>query len=168
MDVNNSKVKAFESLVRLYHNLLLFFFLRIGVAAADGEDLCQLTFLRIYKYRKSYTDSAKFTTYLYMIARQVRVDQIREKVRQGKVTDALKRQVTFNEAQPYHRPEYGLADDLQLALSKLSEAHREVVVLGMLQDMPYQEVAKILGVPLGTIKSRMHHALRQLKELLEK
>lgn len=130
--------------------------------------MAQQTFIRLYRYRSTYEKTAKFTTYLYLLARQVRVDEVRKLIRLQKIRDGVKAEVELRESLPQKEEPFGLADDLQAALAQLSEAHREVVVLGMLQELPYQEVAEILGVPVGTVKSRMHHALRELKVLLEK
>ena len=57
--------------------------------------------------------------------------------------------------------------DVLWALSRLPEGMREVVVLGVMQDMPYAEIAEILGIPVGTVKSRMFNALRKLKEIFD-
>ena len=68
---------------------------------------------------------------------------------------------------PRQAPEFGLRDDLQRALARLDEAHRDVVVLGLVQELPYQEVGEILGIPVGTVKSRMFNALKLLRGYLE-
>ena len=73
---------AFELLVRRHHQPLLNFFLRMGVDR-DAEDLVQQTFIRLYNYRQRYRPSAKFTTFLYLLARQVWVDELRRRGRRG-------------------------------------------------------------------------------------
>ncbi len=166
--VRDGDEKAFAELITLHQKTLLNFFLRLNVPYSDAEDLVQLTFLKLYRYRESYTRTAKFTTYLFLLARQIWVDEVRRRIKQNKVKDALKADVAFQESLPYKNPEFGLNDDLQKALSKLSDAHREVVVLGMLKELPYLEISKITGVPVGTVKSRMHHALKLLRGELEK
>ena len=159
---------AFEALVLRHQKPLLNFFCRLGIGLSDAEDLAQLTFVRLYRYRDTYRPEAKFTTYLYLIARQVRVDEVRRRIRAERTRNALAEEVAFEMANPPPAPSPGLRDDLQAALDQLDEPHREVVVLGLVRDLPYQEVAEILGIPVGTVKSRMHHALRRLRELLEK
>jgi RNA polymerase sigma-70 factor (ECF subfamily) len=67
-------------------------------------------------------------------------------------------------------PSVGRADareDVRWAVAQLSEPHREVVELGVFQDLPYAEVAEILGIPVGTVKSRMSNALKKLKEVFD-
>ena len=157
---------AFEQLVLRHEKPLLNFFLRSGVYT-DAEDLVQQTFIRLYRYRAKYAPTAKFTTFLYLLARQVRVDEVRKRIRLRNLREKLAEENRRAEPIQADAPYTGASDDLQAALSQLSEAHREVVVLGMLQDLPYTEVSEILGVPVGTVKSRMFHALRTLRRILE-
>lgn len=159
---------AFRVLVDRNRKALLNFFVRLGVNTFDAEDLAQQTFIRLYRYRSSYEKTAKFTTYLYLLARQVRIDEVRRILRQQKIRESLKAEAKFQESLPRESEAPVAADDLQVALAKLTEAHREVIVLGMLQELPYQEVADILGIPVGTVKSRMHHALKELRIILGK
>ena len=159
--------RAFEALVLKHQRPLMNFFRRLGVNTNDAEDLAQQTFIKIYRNRKTYTPSAKFTTWLYLVARQVRVDEIRAAARREKIRLAVKAEVDAEEAMPRRTPQFGLRDDLQSALDRLDEAHRAVVVLGMVQELPYQEVAEILGIPVGTVKSRMFNALKLLREYLD-
>ncbi len=159
--------RAFETLVLRHQKPLLNFFVRSGVYT-DAEDLVQQTFVRLYRYRARYSPTAKFTTFLYLMARQVRVDEIRKRIKLANLRAKLKTDAENAEPSPADAPYTGVSDDLQAALAKLPDAHREVVVLGMLQELPYAEVAEILGVPLGTVKSRMFHALRSLRQLLDK
>ena len=157
---------AFEQLVIRHQKPLLNFFYRLGVYT-DAEDLVQLTFVRLYRYRGKYSPDAKFTTFLYLLAKQVRVDEVRKRIRLRNLREKLAEENKLAEPVQADAPYTGASDDLQAALAQLSEAHREVVVLGMLQDLPYTEVSEILGVPIGTVKSRMFHALRTLRRILE-
>ena len=159
--------RAFEALVSKHQRPLMNFFRRLGVNNNDAEDLAQQTFIKIYRNKGTYRPSAKFTTWLYFVARQVRIDEIRAAARREKIRLAVKAEVEAEEAMPRHAPQFGLRDDLQSALDRLDEAHRDVVVLGLVQELPYQEVAEILGIPEGTVKSRMHNALKKLREYLD-
>jgi len=159
---------AFSSLVEKFQRPLMNFFHRMGVNMVDAEELAQLTFIKLYRSRKSYRPSAKFTTWLYLLARQVRADDVRSRIRGDRLRRDLKAEEEAMEAAPRHSPQFGLRDDLQRALDSLDAAHRDVVVLGMVQELPYDEVAGILGIPVGTVKSRMHNALKRLREFLDK
>ncbi len=159
---------AFAAIVGKFQRPLMNFFHRMGVNMVDAEELAQLTFIKLYRSRKSYRPSAKFTTWLYLLARQVRVDDVRSRIRGERLRRGLKAEEEAFEAAPRQSPQFGLRDDLQRALDSLDAAHRDVVVLGMVQELPYDEVSGILGIPVGTVKSRMHNALKRLREFLEK
>jgi RNA polymerase sigma-70 factor (ECF subfamily) len=156
---------AFAVLVRRHQKMLLNFFLRSGVQY-DAEDLVQQTFLRVYRYRDRYTPRAKFTTFLFLIARQVWIDELRRRARTGRLADALAREPEPPAGASGLPPERG-GLDIAGAVAALPEAMRQVVELGVYQDLPYAEVARILGIPEGTVKSRMYHAIRMLRERLE-
>jgi RNA polymerase sigma-70 factor (ECF subfamily) len=144
-----------------YSRNLLNFFWRQGVSMSDGEDLLQETFLRLWKYRDRYVKTAKLSTFLFVIARQVRLDALRGATRRAKREEDFMAEVP-DRAEP---PSPCVREDVRWAMSRLSEPMREVVELGVFQDLPYAEIARIQGVPVGTVKSRMSNALSKLKEL---
>lgn len=155
---------AFEELVRRHQQPLMNFFARLG-APSDAEDLAQETFLRLYRYRARYRANAKFTTYLYLLARQVRIDCLRRGMRRDALHDRAAAEA------PQHAEPSALAQgarlDADAALALLSEPMREVVVLAILQGLPHQETSAILGIPVGTVKSRLSIALHRLRNLME-
>ena len=157
---------AFACLVEKYKDILLNFFLRKGVSYADGQDLAQRTFLRLWKYRTKYEPQAKFTTFLFLLAGQESVDFYRAEGRRTSLAEGLTREaeVRADERTPTSPAE---GEDGRRAVSRLSPSLRDVVELGVFQDLPYAEVGEILGIPVGTVKSRMFNALRKLKEILE-
>lgn len=160
-------LKAFERLVVRHQQHLLNFFVRCGVYT-DAEDLVQQTFVRLYRYRHRYERRAKFTTFLYLLARQVRVDEVRKRIRIQRIKDRAKEHEETLGAPAEAPPRDGLlADTLQKALDRLPEKQREVVVLGVLRELPYADISAILEIPIGTVKSRMFHALRELRQLLK-
>lgn len=160
--------EAFATLVKRYQKKLLNFFIRSGVNY-DEEDLVQDTFLRIYRYRKRYVASAQFTTFLFMIARQVWIDELRRRQRRQLLKERL-----YKEPEPKAEEQIGagesasVAMDLAKALAALPPEMREVVELAVYQDLPYQEVADIMNIPVGTVKSRMFNALRKMRAYMDK
>lgn len=142
---------------------LLNFFWRQGVSFSEGEDLVQETYLRLWKYRREYKRTAKLSTFLFFIARQVRLDALRRETRRGR------REEAWGEGMPASAPppEPGVEGDVRWAVSRLSPPLRDVVELGVFQDLPYAEVAAALGIPVGTVKSRMSNALKKLKEIMD-
>lgn len=145
---------------RKFERNLLNFFWRQGVSISEGEDLVQETYLRLWNYRREYKPTAKLSTFLFLIARQVRIDALRRQTRREI------REERWGKEQPdTQQPDSYTIDDVRWAVSRLSEPLREVVELGVFQDLPYAEVAEILSIPVGTVKSRMSNALKKLKEI---
>lgn len=158
-------VSAFAVLVQKYQNVLLNFFLRKGVSYDDGQDLAQQTFLRLWNYRKKYEPQAKFTTFLFLLAGQIAVDFYRTETRRRNLVENLT-QETDVRAADVQRTVLAEGDDVRQAVARLPEGLRDVVELGVFQDLPYGDISEILEIPVGTVKSRMFNALRKLKELL--
>lgn len=156
--------EAFTRLVQRHQNALLNFFTRMGVSS-DGEDLVQETFVRLYRFRARYRPTARFGAYLYLIARQVWADRGRKIVRFERLTAAFQNELEIGGGNGSERA--GEALDLEAALERLSPKLREAVVLNICQGLCYQEVAEALGIPLGTVKSRLNLAFTALRELLD-
>lgn len=154
--------RALLELVNRYRDPLVNHFLRRGVQH-EYEDLAQETFVRLYKARKRYRVRAKFRTYLYHIAHRVWLDHYRKTKRRARREDAFR-----GEPRPAaggHRAE--ARHDADWALRQLPETHRAVVVHSVFDQLPHAEIAEILRIPVGTVKSRLHHGLRELRTLLE-
>ena len=156
-------LEAFETLVDRYQKKMLNYFLRMGVYT-DGEDLVQETFVRLYRYRDRYRPTAKFSTFLYTIARTVWIDRVRKSDRQTRLKEAVSNELA---TPPEKKTATGARMDVRHAVASLPEKLRAVVVLNVFQGLKYQEVATVLDVPEGTVKSRMHTAMKELKDLLD-
>jgi RNA polymerase sigma-70 factor (ECF subfamily) len=158
---------AFAVLVKRHQKMLVNYFARSSVQY-DYEDLVQQTFLRLYRYRDRYTPTAKVTTFLFLLARQVWIDELRRRKRHERLVEGL----TAAPHPEFVNPEAADAGasggmDLERALASLPEGLRQVVELGVYQDLPYAEVAEILEIPVGTVKSRMFNALAKMRAYLE-
>ena len=160
---------AFAEIVRRYQDVLLNFFLRSAVSFVDGQDLAQRTFLRLWRYRRKYRpEGAKFTTFLFMLARQESIDFFRAEARRREREDALMAAA----AEQASAAKGGAAataagEAVRRAVGRLTPTLRDAVELVVFQDLPYAEAGEILGVPLGTVKSRIFNALKKLKEYLD-
>ena len=148
---------------RKSEKMLLNFFVRHGVSPSEGEDLVQETYLRLWNYRGAYRNTAKLSTFLFLIARQVRIDALRRQMRR----EAREESWMADRADVEPPKTYGRREDVLWAVSQLTEPLREVVELGVFRDLPYADVAGILGIPVGTVKSRMSNALKRLKEIFD-
>ena len=137
-----------------------------------GEDLAQEAFLRVFTRRKDYQPQGKFSTWLWQIALNLCRDEARYQSRHPVVFP----EVEDSEDEPGGPVESvapGLSPDLnvahleqaeivRLALSRLAEPYRTVVVLRHYEGLKFSEIAEILGIPEGTVKSRMVEALNRL------
>ncbi|NCC50677.1 MAG: sigma-70 family RNA polymerase sigma factor [Spartobacteria bacterium] len=154
--------EAFCALVRRHQQALLNFFARMG-ADTDKEDLAQDTFVRLYKSRATYEPRARFTTFLYRLARNVWIDDLRKRIR--------KEEVFVHTAEEWEAPDAvchaAVCDarmDVQSALDSLSDKLRMVMILRVYQGLEYDEIAEALTIPPGTVKSRINLAMSRLKE----
>ena len=167
---------GFEELVQRHRTPLINFCYRIVWDRDLAEDVVQEVFVRIHRHRADYEPRAKFTTYLYRIARNCSVDYLRKSRHQRKdrsldAEDEDGRSLYDNVDQRAENPAAGankeeFADSVIEAIQSLPEEHRIVFILSEVEDMKYAEISEVLDVPVGTIKSRMHNATKKLREKL--
>ncbi len=153
---------AFRQLVERHQRPLLNFFARMG-ASTHGEDLAQETFIRLWNYRHKYKPSAKFTTFLYTLARHAWLDFVRRQIRFRLFSDRYREEIPASTDGGLGKLRRQL--DIQAALDRLSPKLREVLVLAVHQGLSYEEISAILSIPVGTVKSRVSNALATLQEL---
>lgn len=157
--------EAFASLVRRYQGRLMNFFARLG-DQGNAEDLVQETFMRLYRNRKRARPEARFTTYVHTLAHRVWVDHVRRSARRADTLERAGRDPLVVNPGSVPLPDGGRLDADRL-LARLSPAHREAIVCVILEGLEYGEAAAVLGVPEGTVKSRVHYALRQLRQVID-
>lgn len=167
---------AFESLVRRHQRGLMNYFFRMLWNRQTSEDLTQEVFVKVFTHVESYQATAKFTTYLYRIARNTWIDHLRRTKHQRRVgsLDATNEDgrslgdslalVTDGPDEELGKRE--LVERVLNAISSLDEPHREVLVMSEVQGMRYSDIAEALGIPVGTVKSRMFNAMKRLREKL--
>lgn len=160
--VRKGDEEAFADLVRRHQERMVNFFRRLG-AYHHEEDLAQEVFVRVYRYRKRYRPKARFTTFLYTLARHVWADHCRKAGRRRRALDrAMEEAVTEVSTNRRRRMS---ALEAEEALNRLSDKLRVVLVLSLYQGLTYEEIGEVLGIPVGTVKSRVFSALRALKEI---
>jgi len=148
-----------------HHKHLYNFFLRQTLNQQISEDLVQEVFFRLLKYRHTYQGQGKFTTWLFQIARNARIDFLKK---YGRKTEPI--EVVEQLANDDANPEENVAQDsdimlMRTALAKLSPDKREVLILSRFQNMRYRQIAQILGCRVGTIKARVFRALKDLTKI---
>ena len=168
--------ESFEKLI-LRHQMGVFnFFMRLMRDRQAAEDQTQEVFLRLYLHADRYEVTAKFTTYLYRIARNCWVDYLRRLKRRGRMGSLDKE--TAEGANLYdrlaadvERPDARAENEdraalIEAAIEALPEEQRVVFVLSEIQGMKYADIAETLDIPVGTVKSRMHGAVQRLRDYL--
>ena len=151
-------------LIRRHQSALLNFFCRLGVSIHDAEDLVQETLVRVFRYRHKYVPSAKFTTFLYRIARHAWIDRWRQAQRRLRLVEAVAAESESEDSRSAGR--MGTRLDAQAALAHLPGKLRIVIVLSVYQGMAYEEIAATLRIPVGTVKSRVFLAMNRLREVM--
>jgi len=159
--VRNGVGEMLGVLFERYQVSLFNFYLRLTGDRTTSEDLVQEVFFRILKYRQTYRHETPFRAWMYQIARNARVDYLRRKKPETswepEMSPAVAPVDTAQQSQ-----ETAL---LHRALMQMPDEKREVLVLSRFQDLKYEEIAHLLGCELGTVKTRVHRALQELREI---
>ena len=167
---------AWEELVRQHTRQVYGLCFRFTNSAQEAQDLTQEVFLRVFKTIKSFRSTeGSFHTWLARVTRNLLIDHYR-RTRQERVTDSIEEQLPMLEeagGAASVRPDQALAGReaaaiLQATLQKLSPDLREAVILRDLQEMEYREIAGVLNIPEGTVKSRINRGRAELARLLRK
>ena len=173
---------AWEELVQRYHRRIYNICYRFAGSPDDAQDLTQEVFIKMYRTLNSYDlERGAFMTWVTTMARNLLVDHFR-KTKQDRVSDSLDTAPSEHEdAMPLSEqlPDTGVAPDTRAqsqevgetvhrALQKLSPDLREAVILRDLQDMDYKDIATVLKVPEGTVKSRINRGRAELARLLQR
>lgn len=171
----NNTVKAYEILVERYKNPLTNYVFRFLGDYEACMDVVQETFIKVYRYKDSYSSIAKFSTWIYTIAGNLaRTEYQRRRRRKFFSINAFgdEKEETFDIPDENYRPDQmtdsGIKDEIiQRAIQKVSPAYREMVILRDIQGLSYEEISEISGITVGTVKSRINRGRAQLQKLLE-
>jgi RNA polymerase sigma-70 factor (ECF subfamily) len=158
---------AFAELVETMERPLLYFARSIVHDDEAALDVLQTVWMAAFREIRRLDDPAALRSWLYRITRGRAVDHVRRDVARASAEQALADEVEEVESSP-EEPRFDVEDAAALhrALATLGVRHREVLVLHFLEDMPVDDVAAVVGCPPGTVKSRIFHAKRALKEAL--
>ncbi len=164
--VRGGDLDCLGDLFERHHRALYGFFVHLTGNRSASEDLVQLVFERILKYRHTYRDEGKFSAWIYRLARTVAADFFR---RHARVPHSVAPEDLHDLAD--EQPDAGARaetnDDLSLmreALASLPLEQREVLTLHRLQHLPHAEIARLLNCRVGTVKVRLHRAVSALRD----
>jgi RNA polymerase sigma-70 factor (ECF subfamily) len=173
---------AWEEIVQRYHRRIYNICYRFAGSGDDAQDLTQEVFIKMYRTLNTYdVERAAFMTWVTTVTRNLLVDHFR-KTKHDRMTDSLDAPISEHEdAMPLSDriEDSSLPPDARVqsretresvhhALQKLSPELREAVILRDLQDMDYREIATVLRVPEGTVKSRINRGRAELARLLQR
>jgi RNA polymerase sigma-70 factor, ECF subfamily len=169
---------AFAELVDKYKQPVMNFVFRTLRDEIEAEDLAQTVFLQAYKSRRRYRQTAKFSTWLFTIARNLCLNEIRRRSRHP--AESIEETHTEHEDQPRQQYEdksqiappesvlHGeLAQKIEEALAALPENQRTAILLCRQDELSYEEIAEVLGCSLSATKSLIHRGRETLKEKLK-
>jgi RNA polymerase sigma factor (sigma-70 family) len=165
--VRNGDLEHLSMLFERYHRRLFAFCYRMTDDPATGQDVVQEVFVRVLKYRKTYRDSGSFESWLFQIARNVCSDFLKKRSAIHSV-DELSNAAMID---PGHESRFQQSEEiaiLRLALRQLPPEKRELIILARYRGMTYEQLAKVMDADTGTIRVRLHRAIKQLEEIFHK
>ncbi len=155
----NGDKKAFDKIVQRYHNELYYTALGIVKSGWDALDICQETFLKAFSSLDTLKDVSKFRAWINRIL----INKCNDNFRRNKrvtVVDFIENEGFFEDSKEENI-------DLLKALSLLKEESRVILTLRYFQDLSIKEIASIVEVPEGTVKSRLSNGLKELRKLMK-
>lgn len=179
--VRSGDVDAYELLVLRYQARVYSHVCRMLGNGDEAADVTQEVFVKVYTTLNQFRGQASFQTWLYRVTANLCVDRHRRRLRSPQIgrsldapveTDSGEVEAEYPDTDPEGSPEDSvLSKELQVrvreAMDQLSEKLKSVMVMHDLDGLSYEEIADVLSIPLGTVKSRLFHARAALKELLE-
>ncbi|MEE2887615.1 MAG: RNA polymerase sigma factor [Planctomycetota bacterium] len=164
--------EAFAAIVGEYEERLVRFFYRLCWDRDRAEDFTQDLFLKLLRGARRYQPQGRLSTFLFRVATNLWIDFYRSGKVRGRLYSLDQVMMTGEPVIKTDKETVGPADDLLLdeekeqlreAVSQLTEPHRLVLELAIYQQMPYAQISKVLEIPVGTVKSRMHNCVRALR-----
>jgi RNA polymerase sigma-70 factor, ECF subfamily len=171
--VKEGDVRAFEQLVELHQRAVIGTVARMLNNVEDAHDVSQQVFVRVWRSAGRYEPSAKFTTWLFTITRNLVFNEMRRRGRKREVSMEEEKETHHREpsASERYQPDTVVAQDelesaIDRAIQSLPEKQRLAVLLRRDQDLPYEDICEILGMSLSAVKSLLFRARNDLKEKL--
>ncbi len=158
--VSNGDLDKAAVLYERYKKPVLGYFYRNTVRNETAEDLMQQVFFRVINYRKSFSEGYTFKPWLFRIARNV----LQDAVQKNKISfTSLDEGLGFQEEEEMYTTEQEA--QLKIALQKLPDEYREVILLSRYEELKYDEIAAVLQISTALVKVRVHRGLKILREI---
>jgi RNA polymerase sigma-70 factor, ECF subfamily len=161
--------EAFAALFRFFAPRLKRYFLRIGCPARQAEDLVQETMLRVWDRADRYDPGrAQASTWIFTVARNLRLDSLRGERRPEPESEALLSALPDpSDGADLMLESHRREERVRAALAALPEDQLEILQLSFFEDVAHSDIAQRLGLPLGTVKSRIRRALQRLRKTMD-
>jgi RNA polymerase sigma factor (sigma-70 family) len=167
--IRGGDMEAFRLLVEAHQSRVVGTITKMLGSDAEAEDLAQQVFIRIWKSAPRYKPTAKFTTWLFRITRNLVFNELRRKRHFANRVEEIPEPVERSEKEP---DQVLLDSELQIAIqdaiNKLPETQRLAIVLRRYEEMPYEEIATVMGTTVPAVKSILFRARAELRERLAK
>lgn len=170
----NGDEKAFEILIQRFKNPLTNYVFRFLGDYDSCVDVVQETFIKVYRYKDNYNSVAKFSTWVYTIAGNLAKTEYKRKQRRNlfSISNYGDENKTFEIPDESFRPDVTVdsnmkSEIIQNALLKVRDSYREAVILRDIQGLSYEEIAEIIGIEVGTVKSRINRGRAELQKFLK-
>ncbi len=173
-NVINGQFDSFDVLVDRYKNRLLNFVFRFVKDYDVAEDIVQETFLRVFRKRRDYKAIANFSTWIFTIAGNLAKSELRRRKR----WKFLSLDSFSDNEKSFELPDTGMGPDrvtavrlldeqVQKAIDSLHDKYKEALILRDVEGMSYKQIAEIMSIPVGTVKSRVNRARLKLQKKLK-
>jgi RNA polymerase sigma-70 factor (ECF subfamily) len=157
--------KAFAALVEQYQPALRYYLRKVLSGVCDADDVLQEVWLDVFRSIRRLVDADAFRGWLYQVARARAIKQFRRRRLSFQPLDEVEAADAESSTEVLTRE---AAEIIHQALDELPAAQREVVVLRYIEDMSYDQIARIVDCNVGTVRSRLHYAKRTLRDQLNK
>lgn len=164
--IQKGNMVSFNEMVDRYKDRLMNVVGRMLSSREEAEDVVQETFVRVYLHRQSFNFKHCFSTWIYTICLNLARNELRRR-KKFKFYDITEMEGNEKEFAVDPKIPTGLTEQLRRSVKELPEKYRVAFLLRDVQEMPYEEVAKVLDVPLGTVKSRVNRARLMLRDKLQ-
>lgn len=160
--------EAFARLVEAYQGPVYRLALGMGLSPHDAEEVAQEAFVAAWRGLPNFRGDSRFFTWLYQLTSHAAIDFLRREKRHGNTVELEQRpEISDGENQPEKIAEkQGEREAVAAAMRELTPEYREILLLRYMQELDYDEIATVLKLSAGTVKSRLNRAKARLKEIL--
>ena len=158
-------VNAFSLIVDRYHDFLVRFFRVRGRSIAEAEDMAQEAFLKAFRLLKGFRGECSFSTWMYRVTCSVCLTELNRRKRRGEV-ELLPAHV--GEAPSAALETSDLPEHIRRCVALLPDHYAQIITLYYLKGVNYDEIAQVMEIPMGTLKTWMFRARKQLRSIVQK